>query len=176
MIKRALASLTACVIIAGITLGSDIALGSENVPGATACPRVGFVVVEPQASKDTRPLRVSGSQTIYVRQVPITTTSDITDIKLVEDDDDANLLIKFNTAGTQRLHDATTNHSGRRIAFLFNDEVLLNVIWEGRFGLDGGEAQVSIRHGLKQAREVIEALRGCTVGVPAGESHSTRRS
>jgi hypothetical protein len=49
-------------------------------------------------------------------------------------DDDATLLIKFTPAADQRLHDATTNHSGMRIAFLFDDEVLINSVWEGPYG------------------------------------------
>lgn len=76
---------------------------------------------EPHASSATRAIKVGRNQTIFVRRVPITTTRDIVRIRLVADDnDDASLLIKFTSAADQRLHDATTNHSGMRIAFMFN--------------------------------------------------------
>jgi hypothetical protein len=136
---------------------------SGNAIGRASCPDVGFTIVEARPSGETRALQIGGNRTIYVHQVPITTTSDITDIQWRRDDgDDASLLIRFTPAGTQRLHDATTDHSGRRIAFLYNDEVLVDVLWEGRFGTDADGAQISLRHGLKKAQEVVKTIQGCT--------------
>src|SRR6516164_2063202 len=65
-------------------------------------------------------------------------------------------------AAAQRLHDATTNHSGLRIAFMADDDVLLNVVWEGPYGVDTDGTQVSLEHGMKRARRLMEAIRGCT--------------
>jgi preprotein translocase subunit SecD len=137
---------------------------TSNVTAAEArCPEVGFTVVEPHGTSETRPLRVGGDQTLFVRRESITRTSDIVEIKLRDDGgDDVSLLLKFTPLGTQRLHDATTNHFGRRIAFLFNDEVLNNVVWEGPYGLDAQGAQVSMRHGMHEARKLMKAIRGCT--------------
>ena len=40
-----------------------------------------------------------------------------------------------------------------RIAFLFEDEVLVNVVWQGPYGMDTGGSQVSIRqHGKSRLR------------------------
>jgi preprotein translocase subunit SecD len=112
---------------------------------------------------------VGNNRTIFVRRESITTTSDIAEIKLVADGDDgASLLLKFTPAATQRLHDATTNHSGRRIAFMFDDEVLNNVVWEGPYGLDADGAQVSMSRGMERARRLIKAIRGCTAA-PVGD-------
>jgi ABC-type amino acid transport substrate-binding protein len=140
--------------------GLEGALAQEN---NAYCPRVGFTVVEPHATPETRPLRVGRNQIIFVRRESITATSDVVEIKLVPDgEDDASLVLKFTAPATQRLRDATTNHSGRRIAFMFDDEVLNNVVWEGPYGLDADGAQVSIRHGLNEARKLIQAIQGCT--------------
>jgi hypothetical protein len=77
------------------------------------------------------------------------------------DRDDVTIQLKFAPLADRRLHEATTNHSGLRIAFLFDDAVLLNVVWEGPYGMDTGGSQVSIRRGLAIARKLREAVRGC---------------
>lgn len=130
-----------------------------------SCPQVGFALVEPHASSATRPVKVGKNKTIFVRRVPITTTRDIAQLKLVRDGgDDASLLIKFTPAADQRLHDETTNISGQRIAFIFDDEVLIDTVWEGPYGMYRGGTQVSMRHGLARARKLIKAIQGCTGG------------
>ena len=158
------------LIIWTILLG--VAVTSNEAVANASCPKVGFVVVEPHATPETRPVRVGKNQAIFVRREAITTTSDITKIELAHprdgDDDDALIQIKLTPAADQRLHDTTTNHSGMRFAFLFNDEVLTNVVWEGPYGTDLGGIQVSVAHGMKQAKELMKAIEGCTSGA-AGE-------
>ena len=163
MVKLSRLLLIAWTVISGLAL-----LSSATVADAV-CPQVGFTIVEPHASAATRAVRVGKNQTLFVQREPITTTSDIVEIKLVREfDDDADLLIKFTPAADQRLHDATTNHSGRRIAFMFNDEVLLNVVWEGPYGIDPGGTRVSMHHGMKRFPKLMKAIRGCT-GATAGD-------
>jgi preprotein translocase subunit SecD len=154
------------VVVWTVVLG--VAVNYTGAVANASCPQVSFTVVEPHATPETRPVRVGRNQTIFVRREAITTTSDISDIKLFSsDDDEALILIKLTPAADQRLHDATTNHSGMRIAFLFDDEVLLDVVWEGPYGMDTGGTQVSIRHGMHQARKLMKAIRGCTVATAA---------
>jgi hypothetical protein len=158
MVKVVRSPVVAWAVIVGATL-----LFSAPVAKAI-CPQVGFTIVEPHASAATRPVRIGKNQTIYVRREPITTTSDITKIELEQelaDPNDADLLIAFTPAADKRLHDATTNHSGRWIAFMFNDEVLVNSEWEGPYGFDPGEKRVSMNHGMKRARKLMKAIRGC---------------
>ena len=143
-----------------------LALPCTRATAGPACPQVGFTIVEPHASSITRAVKVGKHQTLFVHRVPITTTSDIVEIRLVSELGDANadaadLLIKFTRAAERRLHEATTNHSGRRIAFMFNDEVLVNTVWEGPYGMDPGGTRVSMNHGMKQAGKLMKALRGC---------------
>jgi hypothetical protein len=146
-------------VVLAVTVTSNEAVANAS------CPKIGFTVVEPHATPETRSLRVGRNQIIFVRRQPITKTSDISEIKLEgggDNDDDARLLIKFTPEADQRLHDATTNHSGIRIAFLFNDEVMINIVWQGPYGTELGGGQVDMRHGLNKARELMKAIQGCT--------------
>jgi hypothetical protein len=147
-----------------------LATASFHVIAAdVTCPRVGFSVVEPHPTSETRSLKVGGRRTVFVHRQWITTTSDISEIKVTHphdgDDDDANIQIKFIPAADQRLHDTTTNHSGMRFAFLFNDVVLNNVVWQGPYGTYLGGIQVSVPHGMKQAQRLVKAIEGCTAAV-----------
>lgn len=147
-----------------IALG--VAVTSYGAAADAACPKVGFTIVEPKATPQTRPLKVGKDQTLFIRTQWLTTTTDIAEIKLERseygDEDDVLLQIKFTPAADQRLHDATTHRSGMRIAFLFDEEVLANVVWEGPYGMHTGGTQVSIRHGLNQAQRLMKAIEGCT--------------
>jgi preprotein translocase subunit SecD len=137
-----------------------------------ACPKVGFTVVEPHATAATRSLRVGGHRAVFVHRQWITTTSDISEIKVTHphdgNDDDANIEIKLTPAADQRLHDTTTNHSGMRFAFLFNDEILNNVVWQGPYGTYLGGIQVSIPHGMKEAQKLMKAINGCIATTAGG--------
>jgi preprotein translocase subunit SecD len=152
------------VVLWTIVLGVTVPF-NEAVANAS-CPKVGFTVVEPRATSETRSLKIGGRRTVFVHRQWITTTSDISEIKVTHphdgDDDDANIQIKFIPAADQRLHDTTTNHSGMRFAFLFSDEVLNNVVWQGPYGTYLGGIQVSVRHGMKQAQRLMKAIEGCT--------------
>ncbi|MEP7314039.1 MAG: hypothetical protein ABI859_15765 [Pseudomonadota bacterium] len=158
--------LRSCVI--AWTLAISLAVASHNVAAAAVCPEVGFNIVEPRATAETRALRTGNGQTLYLQREPLTTTSDITEVKLLTpaggDVDDVLIQIKFTALADQRLHEATTNRSGMRIAFLFDEAVLLSVVWEGPYGMETGGTQVSIRRGMQTARRLVEALRGCTAG------------
>jgi preprotein translocase subunit SecD len=153
--------------VRAVVLG--IAVISEATLAAGSCPKVGFTIVEPHATSQTRALKIGTHKTIYVHRETLTTTGDITEIELLTprdgDDDDAMIQLKFTQAVDQRLHDATTNHSGMRIAFLFDDYVLNNIVWQGPYGIDLGGIDVSIAHGLTQARRLMKAIKGCTAGI-----------
>lgn len=150
---------------------SALALISSNAIANATCPQVGFTIVEPHASSETRPIRVGAKHTIYVRRTPITSTKDIVEIKLGGNDYDAELQLKFTAAATERLIAATNNHAGRRIAFMFDDEVLVNVVIPGSNGFNADGAQVSIRHGMSEARRLMTAIRGCTSAAVAIRQH-----
>ena len=155
--------LAACVAALGLAVGSGAAAAT-----AAACPNVGFTVVEPKASSETRPVRIGKHQTIFVRRDALTTTADIARISLKGDDEDTLILITFKPAAAARLHDATTDHSGMRAAFVADDDVLMAFTWSGPYGMDTDGSQLSILHGMARARPLVEAIRRCT-GASGGE-------
>src|SRR6185437_788717 len=168
MFRAALARLdlavfkSATLVVLAWTVSLGLALVSGDAVAGAPCPQVGFTIVEPHASPGTRPIKVGTHRTIYVQREPITKTSDIVDIKLGGNDYDAEIQLKFTPAATQRLIAATNNHAGRRIAFMFDDEILLDATIPGSNGFDAEGAQVSIRHGMASARKLMTAIRGCT--------------
>lgn len=159
------------LVVLAWTAISVLALISGDAIANATCPQVGFTIVEPHASSETRPIRVGTKQVIYVRRVPITTTKDIAEIKLGGNDYDAEIQLRFTAAATKRLIDATNNHAGRRIAFMFDDEVLINGVIPGSNGFGSDGAQVSVRHGMPEARRLVTAIRGCTSAATAGRAH-----
>ena len=153
-------------LIAVSLLLVSMAMTVNVATAEAACPNVGFTIVELHPTSETRSLRVGGRRNVFVHRQWITTTRDISEIRVSHphdgDDDDANIQIKLIPAADQRLHDTTTNHSGMRFAFLFNDEILNNVVWEGPYGTYLGGIQVSVPHGMKQAQRLMRAIEGCT--------------
>ncbi len=124
---------------------------------------MGFTVVEPKASPETRPLGIGKNHTIFVRRAALTTLADISEIRLAGDDVDTLILITFNPAAASRLHDATTDRSGLRMAFVADDNVVMAFTWEGPYGMDTDGSKLSIPHGMARARPLVEAIRRCMV-------------
>lgn len=134
---------------------------------AADCPEMGFTIVEPHPTSETRAVKW-GNETIFIHKVPITRTKDITDIKVVSDGksldgpDDALIRLKFTPTADQRLHAATANHSGMRIAFMFGDVVMNHVVWQGPYGMDLGGVRVSLNRGRQLAKALPDAVKGRT--------------
>jgi hypothetical protein len=150
-------NLAAAVWTAALLLGAV----SHEAAAERVCPSVEFTLVEPGASPETRPVKL-GDQTIFVRRNAITTTSDISEIKLAGDDVEALILIKFYPAAEQRMLEATTDHDGLKMAFVVDDEVLLAFTWTGPYGIGPGGTQVSLLNGLARAQRLMESIHGCT--------------
>jgi hypothetical protein len=144
-----------------------VALGLAAAPREAAaqptCPRVDVTLVEQNASSETRPVKLE-DRTIFVRKGAITTTNDISEIKVAGDDEDTLILIKYKPEAAARLLDATTNHDGLRIAFVVDDDVWLAFTWEGPYGIGPEGTQVSIRHGLAKAERLVESIHACVGG------------
>jgi preprotein translocase subunit SecD len=130
-------------------------------------PERRLVVVEAKASPQTRPVKAAPKGGIFVRKDQITTTTDLTEIKLAGDEHDTQIQMTFTPEAAKRLHDATTNRSGIRIAFVTNDEVVSAVTWTGSYGMDADHGvQISLGGSAPQARPLVEAIEKC-VGVKA---------
>jgi phage-related protein len=139
--------------VLALTLPSAIETGS--------CPRVELTRIEPTASSETRLVRL-GQQTVSVRRDAITTTSDISEIKVAGDDADTRVSIKYKAPGAARLLDATTDHDGVKLAFVVDDDVWLAFTWKGPYGIGPDGTQLSIQHGLSRAEKLMESIRSCT--------------
>jgi Family of unknown function (DUF6152) len=127
----------------------------------STCPRVDMTLVEPSASSDTRPVKL-GTSTVFVRRNAITTTSDISGLKLAGDDADTLIQIKYTERAAARLHEATTDHDGLKLAFVVDDDVWLAFTWRGSHGIEPDGTQVSIRNGLAKAQRLMESIRACS--------------
>lgn len=151
---------SASLLAAAWTMGLGLAAVFSDAAAQPSCPRVDLTLVEPRASPETRPVRL-GDRTIFVRRRAITTTGDISEIKVAGDDVDTLIRIKYNAAAAARLLDATTNHDGLRMAFVVDDDVWLAFTWQGPYGIGPDGTQLSIRHGLARAQRLVESVRGC---------------
>jgi len=126
-----------------------------------SCPRVDITLVEPSASSETRAVKL-GQGTLFVRRNAMATTRDISEIKVAGDDADTLIQIRYTEAAAARLHDATTDHDGLKLAFVVDDDVWLAFTWRGPYGIEPDGTQISIRNGLAKAQRLLESLRGCS--------------
>jgi hypothetical protein len=144
-----------------MTVSLGLTAASIEAVTQPSCPRVDLTLVEPSASSETRPVKL-GDETIFVRRSAITTTSDISEIKVTGDDFETLILIKYKPAAAARLLDATTNHDGLKMAFVVDDAVLLAFTWQGPYGIGPDGTQLTIRPGLARPERLAESIRGCT--------------
>jgi Family of unknown function (DUF6152) len=126
-----------------------------------SCPRVDLTVVEPSASSEARAVKL-GQHTIFVQRAAITTTSDISEIKVAGDDFDTLVRIKYKPDAAARLLDATTDHDGLKLAFVVDDDVWLFFTWQGPYGIGSDGTQLSLRHGMEKVQRLVESIRSCT--------------
>jgi len=145
---------------AALTVTLALSIASTQAVAQSSCPRVDLTLVESSASSETRPVKL-GDQTIFVRQTAITTTSDISEIKVTGDDFETLILIKYKPAAAARLLDATTNHDGLKMAFVVDDAVLLAFTWQGPYGVGPDGTQLSIRPGLARPERLGESIQRC---------------
>lgn len=151
----------ACAVALGLTLAAGRAVTADS------CPDAGWVVVETKASPQTRAVKAGPNGEIFVRKNRITETRDLTEIKLAGDEYDTHIQMTFTPEAATRLHDATTNRSGIRIAFVTDDEVLSAVTWTGPYGMDAEHGvQISLGRSAPQVRPLVQAIAKC-VGVKA---------
>jgi len=144
------------------------AAAAGQASAAPACPNASWVIVEPKASPETRPVRTSPRHRIFVRRTPITTTADITEIKLAGDAYDTQVLLKFTPEAALRLHDATTNKSGLHIAFVVDNRAVSALTWTGPYGMDANlGVQISLGDPEPRLAPLIEAIRKC-IGAGGG--------
>jgi hypothetical protein len=133
----------------------------SEIVAQRSCPNAVLTLVEPSASSQTRPVK-NGQQTVFVRGDAITTTSDISEIKVAGNDYDTLIQIKYTPVAAARLLAATTDHDGLWLAFVVDDEVLLAFTWEGPDGIGPDGTQLSLLDfGVARAKRLADSIRSC---------------
>ncbi len=133
-----------------------------------ACPNAGFTVAELTPTPATHEIHGGPRGRLDVRREQITTTADIAEIKLGGDAYDTQVLLRLKPEAARRLHDATTNRAGMRVAFVVDDLALGLVTWQGPYGMDADLGlQLSAGRPAPEFQPLIEAVQRCIGQEPA---------
>lgn len=81
-----------------------------------------FYLTKSSPAKGLTEVSLTPEEKIYVQRTPIITSSDIATVKTKEDSEGSEFRIDLNAEGTKKMHAATKDNIGKRIAFYFNDE------------------------------------------------------
>ena len=127
------------LLLAVSCLGSFAALAASE-----PCPRIEFGVFHEEQKENTRSVRGPQGRTLFFEQTPITRLQDISRAHLGSDE--ATVLVSLKAEAAERLKTVTTGNSGVRLAFVVDDEAVLAVVWEGEYGFESGEMQLSLRN------------------------------
>jgi hypothetical protein len=153
MVKRSL-YLGASLLAAACVLSS--CASRAEVTGY--CPQIEFGTFYSQASSSTRPVKNPEGRTIFFDRTPIYRLQDISQARLGSDD--ATVLMSIKAEAAERLKSATTGHSGATLAFVVDDQALMAVVWEGGYGFESGDMQLSLRS-ADVARKLVTTIERC---------------
>lgn len=139
---------------------NDIAGAVRLTQSQSSCPRVDMTLIAAGASPETRPVKL-GDEVIFVSRTAITTTNDISEIRVAGDDVLASIQIEYKPEAAIRLFDATSNRDGLEMAFVVDDDVWLAFTWGGPDGIGPGGTQISLRNGMDRAKKLVESIEEC---------------
>lgn len=143
------------LFIAVCALGSCT---SQQTEATGSCPRIEYGIFSSQASNSTRPVRHPQGRTIFLETTPLFRLQDIAQAHLGSDG--ATVLMSVKADAAERLIHATTNNSGVRLAFVVDDEALMAVVWEGDYGFESGDLQLSFRS-ADMAQRLVSTIERC---------------
>lgn len=87
--------------------------GSENLK---------FYLAQNSPGKGLTEVTTSSGEKVYVQKTPVISSSDIAEVKIKEDTEGYQFRLELNAEGTKKMHDATRDNIGKRIAFYYKDE------------------------------------------------------
>ena len=149
-------------IIAAMLASLTIVIAASPASAAPACPNAGFTVVEGKASALTRDVLDGPKAKLHVHREQLSDISDLAGISVTTDAYDTQIRLKFTQEGAKRLHDATTNRSGMRAAFVIGDRAVAAATWEGPYGMDADLGiQVSLGRPVPQVLPLVKAVQAC---------------
>lgn len=154
MIKRSMH--VSVSLLAACVLSSCSSVGTK---ATDSCPQVEFGAFSSHASSSTRPVKSPEGRTIFFDRTPIFRLQDISRARLGSDA--ATVLVSVKADAAERLKLATTGHSGATFAFVVDAQALMAVVWEGEYGLDSGDMQLSFRS-VDVARRLVGTIERCT--------------
>lgn len=154
--------MTKGTIFAAVLASLTIVTAASAASAAPACPTAGFTVVERKASALTRDVLDGPRAKLHVHREQLTNISDLAGISVTTDAYDTQIQLKFTPEAAKRLHDATTNRSGMRAAFVIADRAVADATWEGPYGMDADLGiQMSLGRPVPQVRPLVEAVQAC---------------
>lgn len=81
-----------------------------------------FYLTESSPGKGLKEVTLPSAEKVYVQKTPIITSSDIATVKKKEDAEGYEFRLDLNAEGTKKMHAATKDNIGKRMAFYYNDE------------------------------------------------------
>jgi len=81
-----------------------------------------FYLTESSPGKGLTEVALPSGEKLYVQKTPVITATDIATIKKKEDAEGYEFRLDLNAEGTKKMHAATKDNIGKRMAFYFNDE------------------------------------------------------
>jgi len=81
-----------------------------------------FYLTQNSPGKGLTEVTISSGEKAYVQKTPVITSSDIAEVKMKEDAEGYEFRLELNAEGTKKMHAATKDNIGKRIAFYYKDE------------------------------------------------------
>ena len=149
-------------MLGAVLAALTVVMAIQPAMAATSCPNAGFTEIEANASALTRDVLDGPKAKLHVHREQLSDISDLAGISVTTDAYDTQIRLKFTQEGAKRLHDATTNRSGMRAAFVIGDRAVAAATWEGPYGMDADLGiQVSLGRPVPQVLPLVKAVQAC---------------
>lgn len=135
------------------------ALLGAGQTASTQCPRAEVVEVMPKASAETRPVAYQ-SGTIHVSRTPISTLADIAAVDYDPETPWA-IVLAFTPEVEDRMERTTGSRPNFPMAFVVDNDAIINVVLQGGFGIGKGGLQVSVDRREERIKTLYDALSRC---------------
>ena len=143
------------VLLTVVALNASTA--GAAVVAAQPCPRAEVVEVMPKASEETRPVTFGGG-TIHVSRAPITTLNDVVKVGLNPPEA---ITLAFTREAGERMERITGSRPNFPMAFVVDNDALVNVVLQGGFGIGKGGLQVSVDSNFERVKRIYDTLSRC---------------
>ena len=133
-----------------------VSTAGAAVAAAQPCPRAEVVEVMSKASAETRPVTYQG-RIIHVSRAPLATLNDVVNVRLNPPEA---IQLTFTREVGERM-ERITARPNFPLAFVVDNDALVNVVLEGGFGIGTGGLQVSVDSNFERVKKIYDALSRC---------------